>query len=485
MPKLGLVFPRFRYPSGDYPLGLALLAAVVRRELGWEVALCDTTFDPRLERVAEFYDRERPDVVGIGISTLMLGEALQAARLAKERGLPVFVGGPHPTTDPGAMLDSPWVDAAVLGEGELPTLELLPMLLQGQRGPVAGAWVKGPAGQRWQSADRNPYPRLDELPLPAWDLVDMQAYLGAWGQLDSVAPGLRGVNLSGSRGCPFTCSFCQPVLDRMFGKKLRLRSAESLVAELAALKATYDIDAFWFTDDTFTTNRRWVERFCDALQAAGLDLVWGCTTRANLISPELMRRMHAVGLRKLGIGMESATERIREGVYDKGVTAEEIEHTVRVAHETGVQTLLFLMLGAPDEGRREMLRTIEAATRLPASEASFSLFVPIPGTTLHQAMVDAGYALSADYTDYDYYARQPFEGRVPRRELRLLQRWAYLRFYSHPQRWSSVARTASTPAGLRSLGRKLLRIAPWTPGGGAAAGPSPAPARAMGPATGR
>jgi radical SAM superfamily enzyme YgiQ (UPF0313 family) len=263
-----------------------------------------------------------------------------------------------------------------------------------------------------------------------------------------------------SRGCPFECSFCQPVLDAMFGKKLRARSPESVVAEIVALHARFGIEGFWFTDDTFTTQRRWVVRFCALLRETGLDLVWGCTTRANLIAPELMRTMAEAGLRKVGIGMESATERVREGLYKKGVSQEEIAHTVRVARDHGVHVLLFLMLGAPGETRREMLATIEAATALPATEASFSLFVPIPGTDLWQQMRAEGWRMSEDYTDYDYYARQPFQGAISRRELRMIQRWAYLRFYGHPSRWGSVARAAGTRAGAQSLGRKLLRIVP-------------------------
>lgn len=458
--KLGLVFPRFRYPSGDFPLGVAVLAAYVQRELGHEVVICDTTFDPRLDKIARFYDEERPDVVGIGMSTLMLGEGLAAARMAKERGLPVFVGGPHPTTDPDAMIADPNIDAVVIGEGELATVDLLEMFRKGRREPVSGAFVKAADGSVWASRERRPVDDLDSLPWPAWELIDMEAYLAAWGQLDSYKSGLRGVNLVGSRGCPFTCSFCQPVLDAMFGKKLRQRSPESIVAELAELKRRYNIQGAWFTDDTFTTHRKWVQRFCESLKAQRLDLVWGCTTRANLIEPDLMREMYDAGLRKIGIGMESATERIREEVYDKGVSLEAVRHTVVTARDVGVQTLLFLMLGAPDETRQEMLRTIEVATSLPASEASFSLFVPIPGTTLYSQMVQAGIEMSEDYTDYDYYARQPFTGPISRRELRLIQRLAYFRFYSHPHRWRSVARNASTLNGLRSMGRKLMRIVP-------------------------
>ncbi len=158
--------------------------------------------------------------------------------------------------------------------------------------------------------------------------------------------------------------------------------------------------------------------------------------------------------------MESATERTREGVYDKGVTSEAIDATVHAAHKWNVSVLLFLMIGAPSETRREMLKTVEAATRLPAQEASFSIFVPIPGTTLHQNMVQQGYQMSSDYTDYDYYARRPFKGKLTRFELRMLQRWAYLRFYSHPHRWRSLARNASSVRGVLSIGRKAMRIVP-------------------------
>jgi len=458
--KLGLIFPRFRYPSGDFPLGVAILSAYVQREMGIDVAICDTTFDPRLERIEDFLDRERPTAVGVGMSTLMLGEGLQAARMAHERGIPVFAGGPHPTTDPEGLMEKPFLDAVVIGEGERVTVDLLKMFREGARHPIQGAWVRGPGGEIWPSSERQPIMDLDELPFPDWDNIDMDAYLAAWGQLDSFRPGLRGVNLTGSRGCPFSCSFCQPVLDKMFGKKLRLRSPESLVAEIVELKRRYDIEGVWFTDDTFTTHKRWVRSFCKHLYESGVQIYWGCTTRANLIPPELMQLMYDVGLRKIGIGMESATEHIREDVYQKGVTAQAIDHTVRTAHDIGVQTLLFLMLGAPGESRTEMLETIEMATRLPASEASFSLFVPIPGTDLHERMVVDGYDMSSDYTDYDYYARQPFTHEFSRLQLRLIQRFAYLRFYSHPHRWRSVARNASTLQGLRSMGRKLMRIVP-------------------------
>lgn len=91
-PLLTLVYPRFRYPSGDYPIGVALLAAVVRKELGWRVSIIDTTFNPDMEQVRRTLEATQPDYVGIGMSTLMLGEGLEIADMAHQLSAKVVFG---------------------------------------------------------------------------------------------------------------------------------------------------------------------------------------------------------------------------------------------------------------------------------------------------------------------------------------------------------------------------------------------------------
>ena len=119
-PLLTLVYPRFRYPSGDYPIGVALLAAVVRKELGWRVNIIDTTFNPDIEQVRQTLTVTRPDFLGIGMSTLMLGEGLEIARMAHQLGAKVVLGSAHPTMFPADMIKNDCVDAVVIGEGEVP-----------------------------------------------------------------------------------------------------------------------------------------------------------------------------------------------------------------------------------------------------------------------------------------------------------------------------------------------------------------------------
>ena len=460
-PLLTLVYPRFRYPSGDYPIGVALLAAVVRKELGWRVNIIDTTFDPDMKSVRQILEQSKPNVVGVGMSTLMLGEGLDICEMAHQLGAKVVAGSAHPSMFPAEIMQHEFMDAVIIGEGEVPLVNILKMWQSGLCHAVKGAHVRDrKSGEVYEFNERDPVLDLDALPFPAWDLIDMEAYFNAWGQLDSVEPGLRGVNLSGSRGCPFTCTFCAETLHEMFGRKLRQRSPESIVAELVELKAKYNIEAFWLTDDTFTTNRKYVERFCDVLEQRELNLLWGCTTRANLIPEYLIHRMQEVGLRKVGIGLESATERIREGIYEKAVSDGEVSLTVKSLYKHGVQTLLFLMLGAPSETRREMLETIRLSASLPATEASFSLFVPLPGTSVYNDMKQDGYKLSENWTDYDYYAKQPFEHELSRWELRMWQRLGYARFYASRKRLPSLIQIGKNDKGRASLKRKLKRILP-------------------------
>jgi len=459
-PLLTLVYPRFRYPSGDYPIGVALLAAVGRQE-GWRVNIIDTTFNPDMEQVRQTLEHSKPDVVGVGMSTLMLGEGLEICEMAHQLGAKVVAGSAHPSMFPAEIMQYEFMDAVIIGEGEVPLTNILHMWRAGLSHPVKGAYVRNRNTEEvYESKERDPVLDLDALPFPAWDLIDMETYFDAWGQLDSVQPGLRGVNLSGSRGCPFTCTFCAETLHEMFGRKLRQRSPESIVAELVELKSQYNIEAFWLTDDTFTTNRKYVERFCDVLENSGLNLLWGCTTRANLIPEYLIERMQGVGLRKVGIGLESATERIREGIYEKAVSDADVSVTVHALHKCGVQTLLFLMLGAPSETRREMLETIRLSASLPATEASFSLFVPLPGTSVYNDMKRDGYKLSENWTDYDYYAKQPFEHELSRWELRMWQRLGYARFYASRKRLPSLIQIGKNDKGRASLKRKLKRILP-------------------------
>ncbi|MBM4047352.1 MAG: radical SAM protein, partial [Planctomycetes bacterium] len=259
---------------------------------------------------------------------------------------------------------------------------------------------------------------------------------------------------------PFGCTYCQPTLRRLFGPKLRMRSPENVVAELAELKARYGVDGVFFHDDTLTARREWVLEFCDRLERERLSLLWACNTRANTLDEALMRRMHSAGLRNIHLGIESGCERILRDVYRKGIEPEEVRGVVDCAKRVGVTVLGFFMLGAPTETASEVERTIRFARSLRLDEATFAITSPLPGTYLHDRIAGDGYRMSANLADFDYYSHRAFEDpKLPYAKLKLLHLKALLLFYLHPYRWRYILRHLVSVAGWRKLIQKVRRYA--------------------------
>ena len=454
--RIALVFPRTRYPSGQPPLGILYLAAYLRQHVDCEIDVIDPTFEHHPLAYMETALKAKPyDLVGISVMTPMLNEALFASRVAK--GLPhdplVVWGGPHPTVMPEQTMGYPEVDAICLGEGEETFLELI------QRGgdpqDVAGMWYRAD-GEIVRNPPRPMIADISRLPFPARDLIPMDAYIRAWYSLTAADPNLTGTSVIGSRGCPYSCTYCQPTLRQLFGRKVRRRSVDDIIAELEHLKATYNIQAFMFEDDTFIANGGWAHEFCDRLRTCGLGLKWGCNVRADLVRRDLLVAMREAGLVQMNMGIESGSQRVLDDIYHKRITIEQVEQAAAMANELGIRVGGYFMLGAPTETIEEVRRTIAFAVRLPIDEAAFNVTTPLPGTTLWEQTKDL---IAGDLTQFDYYKAPVYKaGKViPARKLDLLKKWAYLRFYAlTPRRAGRVAwNTLTKIAGLRKL---LLRM---------------------------
>jgi len=247
--RVVLVYPRFKYPAGDIPHGPLFLASYLRENLGADVSILDTTFNPSLEYVESFLKKKKPDVVGIYVSTIAFDDALKVASIAKRLCPFVIAGGPHATIMPESLIEKDDIDVVVIAEGELTFTEIIKSL-DANKGldKIKGICFKK-NGKLIKTKPREPIEDLDSIPFPAWDLLDMEKYINSWFQLDPI-PNLRGTCIIASRGCPFNCKFCQPTLRMIFGNKLRIRSPENVIGEIKRLKKEYKINALWFSDDT-------------------------------------------------------------------------------------------------------------------------------------------------------------------------------------------------------------------------------------------
>ena len=251
--ELLLIFPRLRYPSGDVPTGILYLASSVRKQLGITPDILDLSFSKKpMDDVRRTLVENTYRWVGLSAMVTMAAAAREVASLVKEMQpqARIILGGPHPTTLPDKCLDGPF-DYLALGEAE----ETLPELIRKDGGEgVAGVWFRK-NGLWVQNAARAPIENLDELAFPAFDLVDLEKYKRLWFQLDTIGRPVSGTSILATRGCPHQCAFCQPTLERLFGRKLRKRSPENIVEELAWLKDRFQIDGFIFLDDTLVVEQ--------------------------------------------------------------------------------------------------------------------------------------------------------------------------------------------------------------------------------------
>ncbi len=121
-----MVYPRFRYPTGDPPIGPATIIAFLREKVpSVEFGLFDGTFQPSIDLLKKKIEVFRPGIIGIYCNTIMHDDVVRIARLGKSHGAFIVVGGPHATMVPDSLIKVPSIDAVVLGEGELPLLFLL------------------------------------------------------------------------------------------------------------------------------------------------------------------------------------------------------------------------------------------------------------------------------------------------------------------------------------------------------------------------
>ena len=362
------------YPS----LGLLTLGAYLR-DRGVDVGVSDLTFDKDLRRVHRDLRSRRPDIVGVHTKTLTHDRAIEIARAARDVGAFTVAGGPDSATRTREYLESGF-DAVVPAEGEGPLLELAERVRDGGDPHGIPGLVMARHGRVERSPARPFLRDLDALPLPAWDLIDMEQYLGRWEH----QTGERRAAVLTSRGCPFDCSWCSKPT---FGRTFRQQSPERVVAELRALRERYRVDYVRFCDDVFGISRPWIDRLLTLMIEEPLELRWECLARVDLLKPDLLHRMRAAGLERVYVGVESGSQKMLD-LMNRGTRLSQVERTAEALRREGIRQFWFLMLGYPGETLEDIEATLKLFRRFSPEEYSVSIAVPVPGTRFYDSVKD-------------------------------------------------------------------------------------------------
>ena len=237
---------------------------------------------------------------------------------------------------------------------------------------------------------------LDELPFPAWDLVDMDAYRKIWVK----HKGYFSLNMATTRGCPFKCNWCAKPI---YGNRYNTRSASHVVAELKMLKEQYAFDHIWFCDDIFGLKPGWVREFADLIEKEGLQFHFKIQARVDLMLQEnYIADLARAGCNNVWMGAESGSQKILDAM-DKGTTVQQIFQATALLKKNGINPSFFIQFGYPGETREDIRKTIDMINQLLPYELGVSVAYPLPGTIFYEK-VKTQLREKSNWTDSDELA---------------------------------------------------------------------------------
>ena len=375
MTTVALIYPYFR-PSNDKsifrfpPLGLGYIAAYLRKN-GISVSLIDCTF-LSLEEALQKVRASDPKIIGIQSMYSMKDQSIEMAKLLRHDCEVLVAGGPLPTVCPENYLNI--FDIVAVGEGEETMLEIVRAQENGYSLSKVKGIVYNEKGRIVHTPARNFIENLDDIPFPAREFFDNQAYKDYYSREFNCTT----TSLITSRGCPFNCEFCsRPV----FGNSFRTRSPKNIVDEIENVREL-GYNRIWFEDDCFTLYEKRLLEICDAIISRGLKIEWECLSRVDTINKNVVQRMKKAGCIRIFFGIESGNDSILT-LMNKNATVRLAKNAVYLVKSLGIQVGAFFIIGYPGETNDTILDTVRFASSLPLDYLSFTLPYPIPGTLLY------------------------------------------------------------------------------------------------------
>lgn len=394
------------------PLGLATLAAYLDPKD--DVTLVD-------EHVEKLNLNDSPDLVVIQVYITSAFRAYRIADHYRSQGAFVTLGGLHVTSLPDEAASH--ADAVFLGPGE----DIWPEFLRDFRA--------GHPQRRYQSQTRS----LIAIPPIRRDLIKRHLYL---------VPNSIVV----SRGCPHVCDFCYKEAFFQGGKSFYTQTVDDALAEIARLPGRH----LYFLDDHLFGNRRFAEALFDGMR--GMGRVWQAAGTVNtILSPGLLEKAVACGLRSLFVGFETTDETsLREQRKFQNLHRDYSE-AVRRLHDQGVMVNGSFVFGMDGHDAGVFDRTIDWAITNGIETSTFHILTPYPSTALHSRMQREARILHNNWDLYDtrHCVYQP--ARLTGAQLEAGYGRAYRDFY----RWGAILQGALTKEKWSGSLRHFAYAAGW------------------------
>jgi radical SAM superfamily enzyme YgiQ (UPF0313 family) len=393
--KIEFISPAVEENARVYNLALPILAALTPPDI--EISFTDDLLTPiDLEK-----DLKEVDLVGITVPTKTALRAYQIAEAYRKKGVPVVLGGIHPSTLPEEAKEH--ADAVVIGEAE----EIWGGLIEDFR-------AKNPKPFYRQEGYIDPL----KIPKPRWDILPRKGYL----PLDVV---------QATRGCPFQCEFCS--VPKFFGENYRVRPISQVVEEIKSLRQRYLV----FNDDNIIGNPSYSAELFKAL--IPLKKRWfGQASLSGLKKIQHIEWLAKSGCICLYIGFESLSKAnmIQSRKYQNDPS--EYREIIDDLHRYGIAVCGSFVFGLDEDDPSTLQETVSFAIQTKLFASIFCLLTPYPETVFYhrvkqegRLMHDRWWLLERQEEAAPHFIPKKMSGEV----LRECWKNAWKEFYSLPSTW--------------------------------------------------
>jgi len=429
------VFARMPLPR----LGTVLLGTTLKAH-GYDVK----TYVEVVEEI-DLEDILSADLVGLSSLTSTSARTYEIARIVKEAGIPVFMGGPHVTFLPEEALE--YCDYVLRGEVDDIIMDFMKALETGKGfEAIPGIVFKKPDGTIFKNKTVPFCKDVNTIPVPDFTLIhgfEKDPYKKV-----CITP------IMTSRGCPYDCNFCS--VTAMFGRKYRFRKTELVLEELRKNKEGGGKWVFFY-DDNFVANKKRTKTLLKAMIEADLTPHWTAQVRVDVAKdPELMDLMKRAGCHTVYIGFESVNPKTLE-VYNKNQTVEDIEWCINKLHSNGIRIHGMFVFGSDYDDVSTIHDTVRFAKKNDLETVQFLILTPLPGTGCYKDLDDAGRIVSKDWSLYDAHHIVFTPKNMSYYELQSETVQAARRFYSIPQIAKRALRLDLFNVSLKAYGRSVTK----------------------------
>ncbi len=420
--KILLVKPKGRAGLGHLadliPIGLEYIAASIEKEVEkvWII-------DMELEKhpLQYFIDKFKPDLICISMSATDHNEGLRLSKIGKDNNITTVLGGYHPTAIAGELLENPYVDIVVRGEGEITVKELVE---KGSPEGVLGASYKLD-GQIVHNPDGEKIKNLDELPFPARHLRRHRY------RSQENKEGREKDVITMSRGCYAGCSFCcEPYMSEGL---MQFRSPENIMEEILEIVSIHKGKPLriFVTDPNFITDVKRIDKLCDLLQKQKLNIIFSVMTRVDSVvdNPELVKKMCESGFLHYEMGFESPNANDLKCLH-KEVSIDNQRKAVKILRENGAEATATFIIGLPGQSEEEIKQFPAYAKKIGLLNCAFGIATPFPNTEFYDSLDKQGLIFEEDWTKYDEMHSVFLIDSLPPEKLEYLQTYCMLRFWT-------------------------------------------------------